>query len=411
MTVKNFEDKINKYADLITQVGVNVQPGQTIILTIGVDQQPLAHAITQAAYDLGADEVVVEWTDDFLSREFLTHTSQERLTTMPAYIKGKADELMAKHASRITVLSDDPDALAGLDSKRLSAYQKALSIARRSIRQATMNNDVSWLVVGAAGQAWAEKVFPDDAPTVALDKLWDAIFFTARIDTPNPIAAWRDHIRELSQKDDWLNSFNFKALKYSAPTADITIGLADQHVWEAAGSTDLAGNFFVPNIPTEEVFTAPDNRQIDGWIKSTKPLSYNGHLIDGIELMFAHGKITDGHAATNDAIFQELLKIDDGTHSLGEVSLVPDPSPISQSGIIFLNTLFDENAANHIAIGAAYPFNIKNGTNMTVLEQTTHGLNQSVAHVDFMVGSAAMDVDGIQFDGTVVPIFRHGDWA
>lgn len=411
MTVKNFEDKLNKYADLITQVGVNVQPGQTIILTIGVDQQPLAHAITQTAYDLGADEVVVEWTDDFLSREFLTHTSQERLTTMPAYIKGKADELMAKHASRITVLSDDPDALAGLDSKRLSAYQKALSIARRSIRQATMNNDVSWLVVGAAGQAWAEKVFPDDAPIVALDKLWDAIFFTARIDTPNPIVAWRDHIRKLSQKADWLNSFNFKALKYSAPTADITIGLADQHVWEAAGSTDLAGNFFVPNIPTEEVFTAPDNRQIDGWIKSTKPLTYNGHVIDGIELTFAHGKITNGHAATNDAIFQELLKIDDGTHSLGEVSLVPDPSPISQSGIIFLNTLFDENAANHIAIGAAYPFNIKNGTNMTVLEQTTHGLNQSVAHVDFMVGSAAMDVDGIQFDGTVVPIFRHGDWA
>jgi len=410
MTLPNFEESLDKYAELIVNKGANVQSGQTIILYIAIDQAKLAHKIVKAAYDHGANEVVVEWQDIFSQKEFLNHTSEERLSNPPKYVAKQADELMTKHATRISVMSGAPDALKDVDAKRLAIYQGAMGKAKTSIRKATSNNDISWLVVAAADPEWAVQVFPELTPDQATDKLWEEIFKTTRVDQDDPERAWDDQIKLLSTKSDWLNQQQFKELKYKSARTDITIGLPKNHRWEAAGSTDLAGNFFIPNMPTEEVFTAPDINNINGKISSTLPLSYAGTLIEGIQLTFKDGKIVNAIAKKGEDVLQHLIETDEGTHSLGEVSLVPQKSPIAESGIIFLNTLFDENASDHIAIGASYPFNVEGGTKMSEKELLKHGLNISQAHVDFMVGSSDMDIDGVTFDGQKLPIMRNGNW-
>ncbi|WP_129044507.1 aminopeptidase [Companilactobacillus metriopterae] len=411
MTLPNFDEKLDKYAKLITQNGVNVQPGQTIILYISVNQLKLARKIVDQAYQLGANEVVVEWNDSEITKGFLNHASEDRLQNQPAYVSQKADQLMEKKASRISVLSGAPDELKDVDSKRLSMYQKSLGEAWKSVRKSTQNNDISWLVVGAADQEWAKKVFPDLSSEAAEDKLWEEIFKTTRVDQDDPELAWDKQISTLNEKADWLNKHQFKALKYKSAKTDITIGLPKNHLWEAAGTNDISGNFFVPNMPTEEVFTSADNRNINGVISSTLPLSYSGSLIEGIQLTFKDGKIIDSKADTGEEILKDLIETDAGTHSLGEISLVPQKSPIAESGIIFYNTLFDENASDHVAIGAAYPFNIQGGTKMSDEELGEHGMNVSQTHVDFMVGSDDMNIDGILEDGSAVPVMRNGNWA
>ena len=412
MTISNFEDKLDKYADLIVRTGVNVQPGQTIILYASIENAPLARKITNAAYTLGATEVIVKWNDVAISKAFLQNTTEERLTNIPNYFTVEAEELMAKNATRISLVSEDPDAYGDVDQTRLASSTAATGKALQVIRKATMNNDISWLVVAAAGQKWAEKVFPNENSQAAVDKLWDQIFKVVRIDDENdPIATWNQHIETLKEKANWLNSLNFKELNYHSAITDLTVGLAKDHVWEAADSVDRQGNLFVANIPTEEVFTSPDYRNIHGTVTSTKPLSYSGVLIDGIKLTFENGKIIKASADHGENALLKLLEIDEGAKSLGEVSLVPFHSPISQSGIIFYNTLIDENASDHLALGAAYPFNVKNGTTMSSDELKALGQNQSQTHVDFMVGSSDMNIDGITYDGQSIPVFRNGDWA
>lgn len=411
MTLPNFDNSLTKYAELIVKKGANVQPGQTIVVYIAVDQVALAHKIVKAAYERGANEVIIDWQDSYIQKQFLNHTDVKRLATQPDFIKLRADELMAKHATRISVLSGAPDALKDVDPKRLSMYQGSMGLATSAIRKATSNNDISWSVVAAADEAWAVQVFPNLTPEKATDKLWKEIFKTTRVDQEDPELAWDEQITTLSEKANWLNEKQFKELQYKSAKTDITIGLPENHVWEAAGSTDLAGNFFIPNMPTEEVFTAPDNRKINGTICSTLPLSYAGTLIEGIKVTFKDGKIVSATADKGEEVLKHLIVTDSGTRSLGEVSLVPQKSPIAESGIIFLNTLFDENASDHIAIGAAYPFNIKGGTEMSNKELNAHGINTSQSHVDFMVGSSDMNVDGITFDGQKIPVMRNGNWT
>ncbi len=288
------------------------------------------------------------------------------------------------------------------------ANQKAFT----SVREATMKDDISWLVVAAAGQAWAEKVFPDLSGQAAVNRLWEEILKDVRIDdTSDAIDHWNHHIKKLQAKADWLNQQNFKALHYKNAKSDFTIGLAEGHIWEAAISQDKAGNIFIPNMPTEEVFTAPDNRHIDGHVAATMPLSYQGNLIDNIALDFKDGRIIDATATRGENVLKQLIETDDGSKSLGEVSLVPDPSPISQSGILFYNTLFDENASDHLAIGAAYASNISDGKTASPESLASRGWNISDVHVDFMIGSSDMMIDGITQDNHSVPVFRNGDWA
>ena len=409
--LSNFNELLKKYARLIAETGVATEKGHTVVLQISVDQAPLARLITQEAYKLGAAEVIVQWTDDQIQREFLLHAATDRIEDDPQSQIDQADEWLEKGASRISVVSADPDAFAGVDSHRVATYQAAAGKALMNLRKATQANKVSWTVVAAAGKQWAAKVFPDLPEEEQVDALWDQIFKTTRVYEEDPVLAWKKHDEKLAKKAEELNQEQFSALHYTAPGTDIIIGLPKNHLWEGAGSYNARGEKFMANMPTEEVFTAPDSHRVDGYISSTKPLSYAGTIISGMKFTFKDGKVVDFSAEQGEDVLEKLLDTDEGARRLGEVALVPDPSPISQSGIIFFNTLFDENASNHLALGSAYAFSVKGGTEMSDEELAEAGLNRSQTHVDFMVGSDKMDIDGIREDGSTVPIFRNGDWA
>lgn len=410
--LENFQKNLEKYADLIVEVGVNVQKNHTVVLNISNEQLDLAHLIVKKAYEKGAAEVLVQWQDEFLNQEFLRYAAEDRLTQVPEYKVKQGDYWVEKGASRISVVSANPDSLSGIDSTRVAKFQEASGKAMMQVRQATQANKVSWTVVAASSPGWAKKVFPHlDTQEEQVDALWDEIFKTTRIYATDPVAAWKKHDETLNTKAKELNAYQFDALHYTAPGTDLTIGLPKNHLWEGAGSYNSRGEEFMANMPTEEVFTAPDCRRIDGYVTSTKPLSYAGTTLTGMKFTFKDGKVVDYSAEVGEEVLTQLLGIDEGAKSLGEVALVPDPSPISQSGITFYNTLFDENASNHLALGSAYAFSIEGGTEMTDEELAAHGLNRSHTHVDFMVGSSKMDIDGLLKDGTIVPIFRNGDWA
>ncbi|MDB1683636.1 aminopeptidase [Enterococcus durans] len=407
----NFNENLEKYARLIVETGVSVKKDHTVVLQINVDQAPLARLITKEAYQSGAAEVIVQWTDYVIQKEFLSHAANDRLEQIPQYKIDQTDDWVAKGASRISVVSSDPEAFAGIDSDRVATFQAASGKALMNLRKATQANKVSWTVVAAAGKQWAAKVFPDLPEEEQVDALWDQIFKTTRVYEEDPILAWEKHDETLAQKAAELNKEQFSALHYTAPGTDIIIGLPKNHLWEGAGSYNARGEKFMANMPTEEVFTAPDYRRINGYISSTKPLSYAGTTISGMTFTFKDGKVIDFSAEQGQDVLAKLLDTDEGARSLGEVALVPDPSPISQSGIIFYNTLFDENASNHLALGAAYAFSVEGGTEMTDEELAEAGLNRSQTHVDFMVGSDKMNIDGIREDGSTVPVFRNGNWA
>lgn len=412
MTLENFNENLKKYARLIAETGVNVQDNHTVVLQISVDQAPLARLITEEAYRLGAAEVIVQWSDETIQREFLAHAATDRIENVPQYKIDQTDDWIAKGASRISVVSSNPDALAGVDAQRVAAFQAANGEALVNLRKATQANKVSWTVVAAASEGWAAKVFPELATSEEqVDALWNEIFKTTRIYEENPVIAWDIHDKKLQEKAAELNEQQFTALHYTAPGTDLTIGLPKNHLWEGAGSYNARGEEFMANMPTEEVFTAPDSRRVDGYVSSTKPLSYAGTIISGMKFTFKDGKVVDFSAEQGEEALKNLLAIDEGAKHLGEVALVPDPSPISQSGLIFYNTLFDENASNHLAFGSAYAFNLQGGTEMSEEELAEAGLNRSQTHVDFMVGSDKMNIDGIKEDGTIVPVFRNGDWA
>ena len=412
MTLENFNENLKKYARLIAETGVNVQDNHTVVLQISVDQAPLARLITEEAYRLGAAEVIVQWSDETIQREFLAHAATDRIENVPQYKIDQTDDWIAKGASRISVVSSNPDALAGVDAQRVAAFQAANGKALVNLRKATQANKVSWTVVAAASEGWAAKVFPELATSEEqVDALWNEIFKTTRIYEENPVIAWDIHDKKLQEKAAELNEQQFTALHYTAPGTDLTIGLPKNHLWEGAGSYNARGEEFMANMPTEEVFTAPDSRRVDGYVSSTKPLSYAGTIISGMKFTFKDGKVVDFSAEQGEEALKNLLAIDEGAKHLGEVALVPDPSPISQSGLIFYNTLFDENASNHLAFGSAYAFNLQGGTEMSEEELAEAGLNRSQTHVDFMVGSDKMNIDGIKEDGTIVPVFRNVDWA
>ena len=297
--------------------------------------------------------------------------------------------------------------------ERLSAHAKAIGAAFKPMQVvATQSNKVSWTVAAAAGKEWAKKVFPNaSSDEEAVDLLWNQIFKTCRVYEKDPVRAWKEHADRLDAKARILNEAQFSALHYTAPGTDLTLGLPKNHVWESAGAINAQGESFLPNMPTEEVFTAPDFRRAYGYVSSTKPLSYNGNIIEGIKVTFKDGEIVDITADQGEKVMKNLVFNNNGARALGECALVPDSSPISQSGITFFNTLFDENASNHLAIGAAYATSVEGGADMTEEELKAAGLNRSDVHVDFMIGSNQMNIDGIHHDGSRVPIFRNGDWV
>lgn len=412
MVLPNFEENLKKYAQLLVATGINVSEGHTVVLSIDVDQAPLARLISEAAYERGARKVIVNWADDELSRLTYTHQDLDTLKEVPAYKLAEMDYIIENGASRISVRSSDPDALAGIDSNKIAETQKALSAAMRPMMEATQSNKISWLVASAAGEEWAKKVFPDlETIEEQVDALWDAIFESVHLYEEDPITYWAEKVNTLQAKADELNKEKFTAMHFKGEGTDLVVGLPKGHRWEGAGSTNSRGEVFVANMPTEEVFSAPDANRVDGVVVSTKPLSYAGSIIEGMEFHFKDGKVVKVTADQGEEVIQKLIEQDEGASRLGEIALVPDESPISQSGLTFFNTLFDENASNHLALGSAYAFSLEGGTEMTREELNAAGLNESTTHVDFMIGSADMDIDGIKEDGSTVPVFRKGTWA
>jgi len=410
MTIANFEHKLAQYAHLIIKTGVNIQPGQTVVLYISVTQQKLAHLIIKEAYAAGANEVIVKWNDTFTSRQFLAHASEERLENIPAYVNAEADYIVSKHAARISVISEDPDAFSGIDTKRIAKNQAAMGKALLNVRKATQNNDLTWTVVAASDVAWAKKVFPDLSDTEAVDRLWEEIFKTCRIDQKDPIKAWQEHDQTLRNKAKWLNDEQFVALHYTSSKTDLTIGLPKNHIWEGAGSFSSDGIEFMANMPTEEVFTSPNRLDVNGRVYSSKDLIHNNNLIKDFWLEFSDGKVINYDAKIGKEVLEGIMKTDEGASYLGELALVDYSSPISKTGVLFKNTLFDENASCHLALGASFAECIKDGLNKSNEELLEMGLNYSHEHVDFFIGTYDLEVKAILKNGEEVVIIENGDF-
>jgi len=407
----SFDTNFERYAELAVKIGVNVQPMQTLVITAPISTAPFVRKVAKKAYEAGAKHVIMEWSDDELTRLKFDLAPDEAFTEYPLW-KAKGLEDMAENgAAFLYVTASNPDLLKGVKLERISASNKAAGQALNAFRNYTMSDKVSWCVLAVPSPQWAAMVFPNLPLEEQEAALWDAIFRATRADMNDPVQAWHDHHAALNSKVDLLNAKQYRYLHYTAPGTELTIELPPKHIWIGGGGHNEKGVFFMANMPTEEVFTAPLKTGVNGKVTSTKPLSYHGNLIENFTLTFKDGRIVEATAEKGEASLKQLIETDEGSHYLGEVALVPHLSPISQSNIIFYNTLFDENASNHLAIGNAYSVNIENGANMTKEELEQYGINTSMTHVDFMIGSAEMDIDGETADGNREPIFRKGNWA
>ncbi|WAH37218.1 aminopeptidase [Alicyclobacillus dauci] len=411
MTSLELEQSLQKYARLIVRFGVAVSKGQTVHITAPIERVDIVRLVAAEAYDAGAKAVEIVWQDDDLTRIRYEHAQPQAFESFPEWKKQKFDDLVAEGAAFITIYAPNPGLLEGIDGDKVAADNKLTSTALQDYRMAMQKGLVRRTMVSAPTAAWAKAVFPDKSVDDAIDALWQQIFQATRIDTADPLAAWTDHVGRIQDRLALLNDAQFKELRYRAPGTELTVELPQNHVWIGGGLNDPAGVFHMPNMPTEEVFTAPKRDGVHGTVRSTKPLNYNGSVIDNFSITFEHGRIVHFDAETGRDALARLIDTDEGSDYLGEVALVPDNSPISNSGITFKNTLFDENASCHLAIGMAYPFCIEGGVQMSPAELTQRGLNVSLVHEDFMVGSRELDIDGVRPSGEVVPLFRQGNWV
>ena len=417
MTNKSHQELLEKYAEAIVRVGLNIRTGQRLIINLaatrGVPHQfaPLVREVAKAAYRVGARYVDVIWGDEEMLRLRAQYAPRDSFDEYSTWQIDAVMRMVEKGDALLSITGSDPDLLGGLDPEILGMMQKTHLQQFSRVSEKVSANAINWCVVAAAGEGWAKKVFPELAPEKAQAKLWEAIFETTRINQPDPIAAWQEHIINLRGRAKYLQAKQYTALHYSAPGTDFTLGLPNGHIWVSAQSLAQNGIAFTANMPTEEVFTLPDRNRADGVIKSTYPLSYGGTLIDDFQVTFEKGRITKVSAQKGESVLQKLVDTDEGSHRLGEVALVTASSPIAQRGHLFYNTLYDENASCHIAIGRAYRFTLTGGTELTDEEFTAAGGNVSLNHVDFMIGSPTMDIDGIKQDGAREPVMRKGEWA
>lgn len=407
----NFQTTLEKYAELAVKVGVNVQKGQKLVITATLDAAEFVRIAVKKAYETGAKEVIVNWNDDSVTRTKYELAPLDAFEEYPKWRAEEMKELAEGGAAFMSIVSSSPDLLKGVQSEKISTFQKVSGKAMAPFRKYIQSDKVSWTVIAVPSQSWANMVFPEAAEDERVALLWDAVFKATRADLDNPVEEWKKHDETLHTKVDYLNSKRYKKLHYTAPGTDLTIELPEKHIWAGAGSINESGHEFMANMPTEEVFTVPFKTGVNGKVASTKPLSYGGNIIDNFTVYFENGRITKVEAEQGEEILQQLVDTDEGSHYLGEVALVPHNSPISQSNLLFYNTLFDENASNHLAIGSAYAFCIEGGKKMSAEELAEHGLNDSLTHVDFMIGSADMNIDGITAEGKAEPVFRNGDWA
>lgn len=405
------EQAMEKYAQLVVEKGVNIQKKQTLFINAPIEGAAFVRNVAQKAYDAGAKDVVVNWADDTLTLLKYKHATDDVIETFPEWRKQMQEYYAEDGAAFLSIHATDPDLLQDVDGKRIAAANKAAGIALTKFRTHLMNDEVQWSVISIPTAAWAQKIFPDKSAEAAVAALWEEIIKMVRVDLNDPIAAWNEHNATLKKAYEFLNEKQYDKLILTAPGTNLEIGLPKSHIWQGGSALSQKGVEFNPNLPTEEVFTMPHKYRVDGTVSSTKPLNYGGNLIDNFTLTFKDGKVVDFKAEQGEDVLEHLLDTDDGARRIGEIALVPNESPVSQSGLIFYNTLFDENASVHIALGKAYPTNIEGGAQMDEADLDKHGVNDSMTHVDFMVGSAEMDIDGVTADGTVEPVFRAGTWA
>jgi len=402
---------LDKLAEVAVQVGLGLQPGQNLVMTAPVEALPLVRRIAAAAYRAGAANVTPILSDEAVTLARFEHGTEAAFDAAPGWLYNGMAEAFAGNAARLAISADNPMLLKGQDPDRTARASKANSMAYKPALQRIANFDINWNIVSYPGRAWARQVFPDLPEDQAVARLAEAIFAASRVDRPDPVAAWAAHNAELRARTEWLNAQRFEALHFTGGGTDLRVGLAEGHEWKGGASRAKNGITCNPNIPTEEVFTTPHKARVDGVARASKPLVYQGTPILDIEVRFEAGRIVEASASEGAATWQKLIETDEGAARLGEVALVPHGSPISQSGLLFFNTLYDENAACHIAQGQCYSDCFVEDIASDPARVAEGGGNASLIHVDWMIGGPETDIDGLMADGTRVPVFRKGDWA
>lgn len=403
--------KLDRLAEVAVKVGLNLQKGQDLVITSPIAALSLVRRIAHHAYLVGAGVVTPFFSDEEMLLDRFKNAADESFDKASGWLYKGMAKAYEQGAARLAIAGDNPSLLAKQDFAKVSRLNKATSHAYQPALEKIAGFDINWNIVSYPNPSWAAVVFPDLPLEQATKKLADAIFAASRVDKSDAIGAWKIHNTNLKKHAEWLNDQNFSALHYSGPGTDLTIGLADDHEWHGGASKAKNGVICNPNIPTEEVFTTPHSQKVDGYVRSTKPLSYQGTLIDEIEMRFEKGRVVEAHAAKGEKILLQILETDEGARRLGEVALVPHSSPISASGLLFYNTLFDENAACHIALGQCYSKCFRNGASLSPEEIANRGGNKSLIHIDWMIGSDQIDIDGLTHEGKKIPVFRKGEWV
>ena len=404
------EKNLEKYADLIVNTGLNIQPKDSLMIRFTVDGLPLARLVSKKAYEKGAKDVELMFSDDQMTLDRYLHGGEAAFERFPDYKVEYMEKLYQDNTHVLALVAPNPDLLKPADPKRIADWSKIVSIANKPNQKYTMQNIVKWTIAAVPSDAWVEAVFPDLPIEQGRDKLWQAVFDATRVSTDDPLKAWEEHDTALKAHETFLNEANFEKLLFQGPGTDLEVHLVEDHHWMGGSSVHSGGDRFFPNIPTEEVFSMPHADKVNGTLKATMPLSVRGQLIDDFHFTFQDGKVVDFDAAVGKQILQDLLDTDDGARYLGEVALVADNSPISNTGILFKNTLFDENASCHFALGASYAENLKDSRDRCEDENRALGANQSLIHVYFMVGGPDVTVTGVKQDGEQVVLLQDGEW-
>ncbi|MEG0076143.1 MAG: aminopeptidase [Eubacterium sp.] len=405
-------NNMKKLAELTVKIGVNIQPRQNLIINSPIECSEFARALAESAYKAGARDVMINYNDEKFSKIRYTHATLDVFKEVAPWFVDKQNDTIKKGCAVISVYADDPDLLKDVDPEKIKTASGAIQKATESYHMAMMNNECRWCVVSVPTIGWATKVFPGVEDETAVDMLWDAIFKATRADQDDPIEAWYTFNKNFEDKTNFLNKKQFVKFIYkNSLGTHLEVGMPENHIW-AGGSEKASDQIeFFPNIPTEEIFSAPHKDQVNGTLVSSHPLVYNGQLIDHFSFVFKDGKVADYNAEIGQDALKNLVEASEGSNQLGEISFVPYHSPISDMNLLFYNTLFDENASCHFALGAAYPTCVENGSKLSVEALKTAGLNYSTTHVDFMVGTKDLSIIGIEKDGTEIPIFTNGDWS
>jgi aminopeptidase len=404
------EQRIDRLAEVAIRVGLGLARGQELVMTAPLDALPLARRITEHAYRAGASLVTTLFSDEEAALMRFRHAPDESFERAADWLYEGMAAAYRRGAARLAITGGNPSLLSAEDPKKVSRANLATSKASRPALELITRHEINWTIVACATPAWARSIFPNEPEQVAVARLWDAIFAVCRVNAPDPVEAWLRHDAQLEQRARMLNEKRFAALHFRGPGTDLHVGLADDHLWLGGGTTARNGIRCIPNMPTEEVFTTPHKDRVHGHVRSTKPLSYQGMLIENISVRFENGRIVEANATQGEAILRNMIDTDEGARRLAEVALVPHSSPVSKSGLLFWNTLFDENAASHIALGQAYSTCVRGGDNLDAAQLAGKGANSSLIHVDWMIGSGEMDVDGVAANGTGEPLMRRGEW-